>query len=103
MTTQAVARGYATPRARAAQRHLLLPASRHRATEHQTAHARCMEGIAANWYAWEMSVLCQEPRPPTFSTTSVKPASIRGGATGNCQKTAKPTRLARTRSLRSGL
>jgi hypothetical protein len=33
----------------------------------------------------------------------MKPGSIRGGATGNSQKTPKPIRLASTRSLRSGL
>ena len=53
------------------------------ATVHHTAQAMCSEGIAASWFAWEASApSCQEPIACVEATTSVKPPSIRGGATG---------------------
>jgi len=63
----------------------------------------CNEGIAASWLAAEASEpVCQEPRVWLEATTSLKPASIRGGATGYSQKTARPSTFISTSELRSG-
>ena len=76
---------------------------RHSASVHHAAHAMCSDGIAASWLACEASApVCQEPNACVEATTSVKPSSIRGGATGSSQKTTKPSTLTSTSELRSG-
>ena len=57
--------------------------SRHTASAHHAAQAMCSEGIAASSLACEASGrVCQEPNACVDATTSAKPPSIRGGATG---------------------
>ena len=76
----------------------------HTASVHHDAQAMCREGRAASSLAWEASPLwpCQEPIAPLAATTSVKPPSIRGGATGKRQKTTNASTLLSSRMLRSG-
>ena len=63
----------------------------------------CSDGIAATWLACDASApVCHEPKAWVEATTSVKPSSIRGGATGKRQKTTKPSTLTSSSELRSG-
>ncbi len=64
------------------------------ASTHHAAQAMCSDGIAASSFACEASApVCQEPIACVEATTSVKPGSIRGGATGKRQNTMNPSRF----------
>ena len=68
------------------------------------AQATCSEGMAAYSLAWEAKApVLHAPMAWVTDTMSTKPtaASIRGGATGYSQNTAKPMRLVPMRVLRS--
>jgi hypothetical protein len=66
-----------------------------------TAHARCSEGIAANWSAG-MGPPGPLPNPATAPvSTNPTPGSSLGGMTGRKKKTVMPTALVTTRALRA--